>query len=106
MVTASDARQYLGTGDMEDAHIERLLAACVAYLASIDVAVDPMPLPVQEAVYIMVSVLHARTDHSFGSSRDEVEGVGATAYFNPKLIDDANWQIIRLLTDPYREVFL
>lgn len=106
MVTVSDARRYLANHHIEDAEIQRLLDACIAHLASIGVAVDPMPLPVAEAVYIMASVLHSRTDHPFGRSRDEVEGVGVISYFNPKLIDDANWQIIRLLTDPHREVFL
>ncbi|WP_137133504.1 hypothetical protein [Rhizobium sp. FKY42] len=106
MVTVADARRYLGNHHTEDAEIQRLLDACISHLSSIGVQVDPMPLPVREAVYLMVSVLHSRTDHPFGRSRDEVEGIGSYSYFSPKLIDDANWQVIRLLTDPHREVSL
>ena len=107
MVSLADAKQFLGiAGNDEDALIGRLLTACTDYLARIGVTVDPMPAPVGEAIYLMISQLHRRTKRSFGERHDEVEGIGSTTYFDPQLIDAANWQIIRLLTDPYREACL
>ena len=105
MVSLATAKEYLRvSGSSEDALIERLVTAATVHLRVIGVAVDPEPEPV--SILILVSHLYRRTDRNFAVREQQVEGIGTTTYFDPKLVDAANWTLIRALTDPYREQFL
>lgn len=107
MVSLAGAKQFLGFGGADDdVLLERLLSACTEYLARIGVTVDPMPAPVGEAIYLMVSIMHRRTDRDFGERQTETDGIGSHSNFDPQLIDAANWKLIRIMTDPYREACL
>lgn len=107
MASLADAHRYLNiSGNDNDALVERLLVAATAYLARIGVTVEPMPEPVSEAVCLIVSIFYRRQTSDFGLRHSDVEGVGSETMFDPQAIDAANWNVIRLLTDPYREISL
>ncbi len=107
MVSLATAKEYLRvTSTSDDALIERLIAAATTHLSVIGVSVDPEPEPVGEAILLLVSLFYRRTDRIFVTREEQIEGIGTTTFFDPKLIDEANWTLIRALTDPYREQFL
>lgn len=105
MVSLADAKRHLGN-DLADDVVARLVAAATQYLERIGVETDPEPAPVGEAILLLAGIFCRRAHGDFGLRHEEVDGVGSSTYFDPKMIDDADLQVIKALVDPYREMSL
>jgi len=105
MVSLADAKRHLGN-DLADDVVARLVAAATQYLERIGVETDPEPAPVGEAILLLAGIFCRRAQADVGLRHEEVEGVGSSTYFDPKMIDEADLQVIKALVDPYREMSL